>query len=76
MHELLKTLDENQKGHWPKYVGELVYYYNSTPHAATGFPPYQLLFGVLPVIPLDNYLSRDDGTVETPLVTQWVKQHV
>ena len=62
MHDLLKTLSEEKKSHWPKYLGELTYYYYSTPHSSTGFAPYHILFGVQPTIPLDNYVSGVTNT--------------
>ena len=34
---LMRTLMEEQKPNWPTYVPSLVYAYNSTPHASTGF---------------------------------------
>ena len=42
---LMRTLMEEQKPNWPTYVPSLVYAYNSTPHASTGFQPYELMFG-------------------------------
>ena len=54
---LLTTLDPSQKPHWPKYLAELVYYYNSTPHSTTGLSPYALLFGREPRLPLDVALG-------------------
>ena len=42
---LMRTLTEEQKPNWPTYVPSLVYAYNSTPHASTGFQPYELMFG-------------------------------
>ena len=41
----MRTLMEEQKPNWPTYVPSLVYAYNSTPHASTGFQPYELMFG-------------------------------
>ena len=38
---LMKTLDSEQKPNWPIYLPSLVYAYNATPHASTGFQPYQ-----------------------------------
>ena len=42
---LMRTLTKEQKPNWPTYVPSLVYAYNSTPHASTGFQPYELMFG-------------------------------
>ena len=35
---LMKTLTEDQKPNWPVYLPSLIYAYNVTPHASTGFP--------------------------------------
>ena len=43
---LMRTLMEEQKPNWPVYLPSLVYAYNSTPHASTGFQPYKLMFGL------------------------------
>ena len=37
----MRTLTEEQKPNWPTYVPSLVYAYNSTPHASTGFSAIQ-----------------------------------
>ena len=42
---LMRTLTGEQKPNWPTYVPSLVYAYNSTPHASTGFQPYKLMSG-------------------------------
>ena len=43
---IMKTLDSEQKPNWPVYLPSLVYAYNATPHASTGFQPYELMFRV------------------------------
>ena len=45
LFRLMKSLDKEQKPNWPVYLATLVYAYNSTPHAMTGFQPYELMFG-------------------------------
>ena len=57
LHNLLRTLPEGRKNKWPDYLPELCYAYNSTPHASTGFAPYELLFGRQPRLPVDNFLN-------------------
>ena len=54
---LMRTLTEEQKPNWPTYVPSLVYAYNSTPHALTGFQPYELMFGCKAPMPCDNWLG-------------------
>ena len=53
----MRTLTEEQKPNWPTYVPSLVYAYNSTPHASTGFQPYELMFGCKAPMPCNNWLS-------------------
>ena len=55
---LMRTLTEEQKPNWPTYVPSLVYAYNSTPHAPTGFQPYELMFGRKAPMPCDNWLAH------------------
>ena len=42
LHDLLRTLDEDHKQRWPEHLQSLTFMYNCTPHATTGFSPYQL----------------------------------
>ena len=45
LHDLLKTLDKEQKANWPLHLSSLVFAYNATPHSVTGYQPYELMFG-------------------------------
>ena len=51
---LMKTLDSEQKPNWPVYLPSLVFAYNGTPHASTGFQPYELMFGCKAPTPCNN----------------------
>ena len=44
-HDLLKTLDKEQKGNWPLHLPSLVFAYNAMPHSVNGYQPYELMFG-------------------------------
>ena len=44
---LLKTLKSEEKADWPSHLPALVFTYNATPHASTGYQPYQLMFWVV-----------------------------
>lgn len=59
LHNLLRTLSYDRKRKWPELLPELVYAYNCTPHASTGYAPHYLFFGRDPRIPLDAMLGVD-----------------
>uniref|UniRef100_A0A8C1RDQ7 Gypsy retrotransposon integrase-like protein 1 n=1 Tax=Cyprinus carpio TaxID=7962 RepID=A0A8C1RDQ7_CYPCA len=59
LHELLRTLSPEKKRRWPEHLPELIYAYNVTPHATTGYLPYFLLFGVEPHLPEDALLGEE-----------------
>ena len=44
LHDLLKTLDKEQKANWPLHLSSLVFAYNAMPHSVTGYQPYELMF--------------------------------
>ena len=72
MHNLLKTLLPEKKKQWHKYLPELVYAYNVTPHASTGYSPYRLLFGRDPILPVDFMLNV---TTDLSSCTDWLTEH-
>ena len=45
LHNLLKTLDKEQKANWPLHSSSLVFAYNVMPHSGTGYQPYEFMFG-------------------------------
>ena len=45
LHDLLKTLDKEQKPNCPLHLSSLVFAYNVMPHSVTGYQPYELMFG-------------------------------
>jgi transposase InsO family protein len=79
LHDLLRTLEEDQKKNWPDHLQELVFFYNITPHSVTGFSPYHLLFGVHPrlptnlLLPMPSPSPTDDFSVTQALKlkTSW-----
>ena len=45
LHDLLKTLDKEQKANRPLHLPSLVFAYNAMPHSVTDYQPYRLIFG-------------------------------
>lgn len=74
IHYLLQTLEPEKKKHWPKYLPELVYMYNATPHASTGYSPYYLMFGRDPRLPVDIQLGTDVEEFEGE-THEWLREH-
>ena len=72
LHNLLRTLSATQKSSWPKYLPELVFAYNATPHASTSFSPFYLMFGREPMLPVDSLLGTDrEGSFDN----NWILLH-
>ena len=74
---LLKTLKAEEKADWPSHLPTLVFAYNATPHASTGYQPYQLMFGHRALAPCDNWLGlrayNDDKSMTR---IDWVDQQL
>jgi transposase InsO family protein len=67
---LIKSIPSQKRRRWPELLKHLCFVYNSTPHRVTGVPPYSLMFGRVPVLPLDQLLNRtnehwEDNFVKT-----------
>jgi hypothetical protein len=73
MHDLLRTLSQEQKKKWPQHLPEVVQAYNTTPHGTTGFSSYFLLFGREPILLIDLRLGRTSPSAVG--VVDWVRQH-
>ncbi len=73
MHDRLRALSAEKKRKWAEYLPELVYSYNVTPHSASGYSPYFLLFGQEPKLPLDHLLNLPEGEARAP--GDWVEEH-
>ncbi|PIK37693.1 Retrovirus polyprotein [Apostichopus japonicus] len=40
LHDLLRTLSEKKRRNWSRHLPEVLYSYNATPHASTGYTPF------------------------------------
>ena len=59
MHDRLRTLDPEKKKKWTRFLSEIVYVYNATPHATKGIFPYYFLYGRESRFPVDHLLGAD-----------------
>ena len=73
MHDLLRTLSAKQKRCWSRFLPELTYAYNSTPHSSTGLSPFYIMFGREPCLPVDALLDRREK--DTAVQKDWVSLH-
>ena len=76
MHNLLRTLQPEQKKRWPDFLPELVYLYNCTPHTTTGFSPHMLLFGREARLPLDLFLGTKENMAGSYTALEYVNEHM
>lgn len=50
---MLRTLPLKKKHQWPQQIQTLTFGYNATVHETTGYAPFFLMFGHVPVLPVD-----------------------
>lgn len=72
--QLLSILNEEQKGHWPEYITELLFSYNSTVHSVTGYTPFYMMYGRHSRLPLDLALGTVATWTEEP-TDGWLQRH-
>lgn len=66
---MIRTLEPRPKHDWPQMLHTLTFLYNCTSHETTGFPPFYLMFGRVPRLPIDvifKSVLRDDLNVSLP----------
>lgn len=64
---MIRSLPPRAKHRWPQMIQTLTFAYNCTAHETTGFPPFYLMFGRTPQLPVDvifKSVSQDDGIVD------------
>ena len=71
LHDLLRTLPTEEKSRWPSHLQELMFFYNCTPHASTGYSPFYLMFGREPRLSVDELLSVETDSIGG----DWVSVH-
>lgn len=74
LHNLLRTLSQSKKRRWVEYLPKVVFAYNTTEHASTGYSPYFLVFGQSPKLPVD-ILFGVSQTDAAESVDEWVVGH-
>uniref|UniRef100_A0A3B3TDH6 Gypsy retrotransposon integrase-like protein 1 n=1 Tax=Paramormyrops kingsleyae TaxID=1676925 RepID=A0A3B3TDH6_9TELE len=70
---ILGTLQEEDKMRWKDFVQPLVHAYNCTKHDTTSFPPYQLMFGRQPNLPIDIAFGLNFGERKKQSHLQYVR---
>lgn len=50
---MIRALEPRPKQDWPRMLHTLTFVYNCTVHETTGFPPFYLMFGRTPRLPID-----------------------
>ena len=63
---MIRKLGEDKKANWPGHLAEIVYTYNATPSAVTGYSPHYLMFGQRPRLPVDFYFPTF-SSAEAPM---------
>lgn len=61
---MLRTLPKGLKSDWKSHVNKVVYAYNATRNDTTGYPPFRLLFGHEPLLPVDVRFEKAHGNVQ------------
>ena len=57
LHNLLRTLSPREKRRWPEHLPEVLFIYNSTAQASTGYTPLFLFLGRNLNLPIDSMLN-------------------
>lgn len=74
---MLRTLPKDHKREWHKHVNKMTHAYNCTKNESTGFPPFNLLFGHSPRLPIDLVFGLDEngeGGSHQSYAHKWTKR--
>ena len=63
-----------EKSEWKNHIGTLAHAYNCTQNSATGFSPYNLIYGRQPHLPIDVMLSLAPHTTAEPSTSKFVQK--
>ena len=70
---MLRTMTESQTSNWKNHVNKMTFAYNSTRNDATGFSPFELLFGRKPRLPIDIIFEKQE-TIVAKTYPEYLKQ--
>ena len=57
---MLRTLPQSHRSSWHQHINKMTHAYNCTRNDATGFSPFQLLFGRSPRLPVDLVFGLEE----------------
>ena len=70
---MLGTLEAEKRGKWSKYIQHMCNLYNSSVHSATGFSPFELMFGRKSRLPVDMLLATRTLETQYSSIRDYVK---
>ena len=72
--DMLRTLEENQKRNWKRFVPQLVHAYNCTRHHTIGISPLYMMFGCQPRLKFDVLLNLKSSAHEKRCSTEYTRR--
>lgn len=74
LHNLIRTMNEEEKKDWKHYLPKLVMAYNGSVHSGTGKTPFSLFFGRPLKLPIDIVLGVEPvGSIGKKVNQAWKK---
>lgn len=73
LSDMIRSLPPRSKVNWPQMLNTLTFSYNCTRHWTTGYPPFFLMFGRTPRLPVDVLFESvilGGGTVDVSTYVQ------